>query len=159
MTSSANSGADLTDAAVIKCRNGSGGTASVSYSGSCTVPGNAHEEETDSSNVHSVGKHISVRVFGSKGLLTYEGDDQNPASGRLALTKREGGPPTVVDGFLFENYAAEGDGPESLQAFIDCCNGEKDAYVGVDARVGEVVVRALDALYRSAQSGSPEALR
>ena len=65
--------------------------------------------------------------------------------------------PTVVDGFHFENYEAEGDGPESLHAFVDACNGA-EAFVGVDAQVGLDVVRALDAMYRSAKSGKPEKL-
>ena len=81
-------------------------------------------------------------MFGSEGLLTYEGDDQRESSGRLCVTRRDGGAPTVVDGFLFENYEAEGTGPESLQALVDACNGE-EIYVGVDAQIGLQVVKAL----------------
>ena len=64
----------------------------------------------------------------------------------------------MVPGFLFENYESAGDGPESLQAFVDTCNG-RQAFVGVDARVGERVVSVLDAMYRSAKSGKVEPMR
>ena len=141
----------MTDAAVIRCADG----ASICFSGAASVPGNAHATTND--NVHSVGKHISVRVFGSEGLVTFEGDDQTPSSGRLVVSRRDGGPPTVVDGFLFENYEAEGTGPESLHAFIDACNG-REHFVGVGHEVGLDVVRVLDAMYRSAKSGQPERL-
>ena len=147
MTRSAASGADMTDAAVIKCTNG----ATICFSGAGSVPGNAHADETTNENVHSTGKHISVRIFGSEGMIEYEGDDQDESSGKLLLRPRDG-PVEVRDGFLFENYAQEGTGPESLQAFIDACGG-LTPYVGVDAAVGCDVVKALDAMYRSALSG------
>ena len=51
-----------------------------------------------------------------------------------------------------------GCGPESLEAFIAACNGG-EPFVGVDARVGLEVVKALDAMYRSARSGKPEAVQ
>ena len=150
-TISERSGADMTDAAVLRCTNG----ASICFSGAGSVPGNAHADTTDE-NVHAVGKHIAVRVFGSEGLLTYEGDDQQSDSGRLAVTRRDGRHPVVRSkGFHFENYEPSGDGPESLHAFIDACNG-KDAFVGVGHKVGLDVVRCLDAIYRSAKSGRPE---
>ena len=91
------------------------------------------------------------------GTGRYEGDDQCASSGELRLSRRDG-PPSVVPGFLFENYDAAGTGPESLQAFIDACNG-MEASAGVGARVGLEVVRVLDAMYRSARSGKPEAMR
>ena len=56
---------------------------------------------------------------------------------------------------MFENYEAEGTGPESLQALVDACNGE-EIYVGVDAQIGLQVVKALDAMYRSTRSGKAE---
>ena len=148
MSPSKASGADMADAAVLRCTNG----ASISFSGAGSVPGNAHSDDPG----HSVGKHISVRVFGSEGLLVYEGDDQVSTSGQLAITRRDGAHvPVRSRGFHFENYDAAGDGPESLQAFIDVCHG-KEAFVGVGPRVGLDVVRALDAMYRSAKSGRPE---
>ena len=78
-------GADMTDAAVLRCSNG----AAICFSGAASVPGNAHAD-VNNENVHSVGKHISIRIFGSDGLLTYEGDDQRPTSGKLVVTRRDG---------------------------------------------------------------------
>lgn len=148
MTHSTRSGADLTDAAVIRCANG----ASICLSGAGSVPGNAHGGDEC--------KHISVRVFGSEGLLVYEGEDQVESSGHLELTRRDGAKKRrLASGFVFENYAAEGTGPESLQAFIETCRGAKDAFIGVDAHVGLQVVRALDAMYRSSKSGKAEKVK
>ena len=150
MTWSKASGADMTDAAVIKCTNG----ATICFSGSGSVPGNAHADETNNENVHSTGKHISMRVFGTKGVLVYEGDDQDETSGKLVLRTRDG-PCEIRDGFEFENYEQDGMGPESLQSFIEACGG-LEPYVGVDARIGMEVVKTLDAMYRSATSGRSE---
>jgi predicted dehydrogenase len=61
----------------------------------------------------------------------------------------------VNRGFSFENTDMEGDGPESLQAFIDACRGEP-YFPGADAEVGLKAVATLDALYRSALSGAAE---
>jgi predicted dehydrogenase len=144
MGRSERSGADMTDAAVICCEGG----ASVSVSGAGSVPGDAH-------SAHSVGKFISVRIFGSEGMITYEGDDQKPQSGQLELRRRNG-ETRALEGFQFENYEADGDGPESLQAFISACRRQKDVFVGADAEVGLQVVLALDAMYRSAKSGCRE---
>ena len=144
MGRSERSGADMTDAAVICCEGG----ASVSVSGAGSVPGDAH-------SAHSVGKFISVRIFGSEGMITYEGDDQKPQSGQLELRRRDG-ETRALEGFQFENYEADGDGPESLQAFISACRRQKDVFVGADAEVGLQVVLALDAMYRSAKSGCRE---
>ena len=59
------------------------------------------------------------------------------------------------EGFHFENYDADSDGPESMHAFICACLGE-EYYVGADADVGLRTVLALDAMYRSARSGRVE---
>ena len=59
-------------------------------------------------------------------------------------------------GFAFENYDQAGLGPESLRAFVDACLG-RPHFVGADAHVGLQVVRAIDAMYRSAKSGAVEA--
>ena len=58
-------------------------------------------------------------------------------------------------GFAFENYDQAGLGPESLRAFVDACLG-RPHFVGADAHVGLQVVRAIDAMYRSAKSGAVE---
>ena len=49
------SGADLTDAALIKCQNG----ISMVVSGGCGLPGNEHGED-------ATGKHFDIKIFGSK---------------------------------------------------------------------------------------------
>jgi hypothetical protein len=49
----------------------------------------------------------------------------------------------------------EGNGPESLQAFVSACNGE-EFFKGADAEVGLKAVATIDALYRSAASGRAE---
>ena len=56
MSLSENSGADMADAAVIRCTNG----AAIVFSGSASVPGNAHADSVNNENVHSVGKHLSL---------------------------------------------------------------------------------------------------
>ena len=151
MSWSAASGADLSDSAVIVCEGG----ASISVSGSCCVPGNAHDAEGG-----QLGKKIGFRIFGDEGSLTYEGYDQQPASGRLELARRDGAHDAADDalpaGFAFENYDQDGLGPESLRAFVDACLG-RPHFVGADAHVGLQVVRAIDAMYRSAKSGAVEA--
>ena len=140
MTTSPKSGADIHDAALIRCASG----ATISLSGSCGWPGNNHTQAT--------GKHIDIKVIGSKGILSYGGDDQQPSSGRLELRTHDGGGHVSDEGFLFENCEQDGNGPESLQNFVRACRGEE--YVnGADARVGMHAVRALDAMYRSACSG------
>jgi len=49
----------------------------------------------------------------------------------------------------------DGDGPESLHAFIDGCQG--NSFVNAsDAILGVKVVQALEAMYRSAKSGRVE---
>lgn len=153
MSFSQASGGDLSDSAVITCEGG----ASVSVSGSCTVPGNAHDEEGEQR-----GKYVGVRVFGSEGMLTYEGYDQDPSSGSLQLARRAG-PVEAADEvalksastFAFENYEKSGLGPESLLSFVDACLG-REHFVGAGAEVGLAVVRAIDAMYRSAKSGQVE---
>lgn len=138
------SGADLTDAALLRCARG----CSVSLSGSCAWPGNEHGEE-------ATGKHFDIRIFGAHGVLSYGGDDKDPSSGRLELRRHDGAPSRVVEGFLMENTAQEGDGPESLQNFVAACRGLEHRN-GADQEVGLQAVRVLDALYRSAASGKTE---
>ena len=140
---SAASGADLTDAALIRCSKG----CSVSLSGSCSWPGNEHGQE-------AAGKHFDIKMFGSKGVLMYGGDDKHPGSGRLEL-RRHDGTSHVTEGFLMENTAQAGDGPESMQHFIAACRG-MEYKNGADQEVVLQAVRVLNALYRSAASGKTE---
>eukprot|EP00967_Tisochrysis_lutea_P137356 scaffold246391_cov30-Tisochrysis_lutea.AAC.1 len=151
MSHSAASGADMTDAAIIKCANADGTPVSISLSGSASVPGNAHAHD----NAHSVGKRVEVRIFGTNGMLAYGGDDQNPKSGCLELRTRSGEVSILHPEFAFENYEAEGTGPESLQSFISACVGEP-YYNAADAWVGLQTVRVLEAMYKSASSGRVE---
>lgn len=138
------SGADLMDAALIRCA----GNVSVTCSGGCMWPGDEHGEE-------ATGKLFDIKIFGSKGVLEYGGDDKNPGSGRLALRRYDGSPSTIDEGFLMENTESEGDGPESMLHFIKACRGLPHKN-GADQEVGLQAVRVLDALYRSAASGKTE---
>lgn len=151
MTHSAASGADMTDAAVIRCVTRDGKPASISLSGAATVPGNAHSADT----AHSVGKRIELRLFGTDGMLTYGGDDQDRGSGRLELRTRSGEVTRLHDEFAFEDYEADGTGPESLQSFVKACIGQPYRN-GADAWVGLQSVRAIQTMYRSASSGRAE---
>ena len=60
-----------------------------------------------------------------------------------------------VSGFEFENTDQDGDGPESLQSFLDACLG-REFFPGANAEVGLKAVATLDAMYRSALSGKAE---
>lgn len=147
--------ADMFDACSILCTNG----ATVSFSGSGSYPGN--------------DKQIENRFIGDLGALTYCGRDED--KGQSSLEGREGqgaGAPAgweglelrrydtsaveSWEGFAFENCDIEGDGPESLNAFIDACRGDESYFAGADAAVGLKAVATIDAMYRSARSGAVE---
>ena len=68
------------------------------------------------------GKQIETRIFGTKGMMTYGGDDSDPSSGKLEVTLLDGST-TDTPEFLFEDTAEEGIGPASISAFIDGCLG------------------------------------
>lgn len=138
------SGADLMDAALIRCK----GNKSISLSGGCGWPGNEHGEE-------ATGKHFDIKIFGTKGVLMYGGDDKKFSSGRLELRKHDGSESYISEGFLMENTEAEGMGPESLLEFIKACRGLPYKN-GADQHNGLETVRVLDAMYRSAASGKTE---
>ena len=144
LSPSSRSGADLHDAVTVRCEGG----ASITVSGSAGVPGDAHGDAP-------VGKRIAFQIFGTEGMLSYGGDDQQPDSGALELRRHDGSHERLHPTFLFENYEPLGDGPESLHAFVDACAG-RDCYVGADARCGLQTVRTLDAMYRSQSSGAVE---
>jgi len=139
------SGADLMDAALIRCAGGR----SISLSGGCGWPGNEHGNE-------ATGKHFDIKMFGSKGVLMYGGDDKDESSGRLELRRHDGTESFISEGFLMENTEAEGTGPESLLQFIAACRG-LPYQNGANQEVGLQAVRVLDAMYRSAASGKTEA--
>merc|ERR1712166_1166381 len=138
------SGADITDAALIRCA----GNVSLSLSGGCGWPGNEHGDE-------ATGKHFDIKIFGSKGVLMYGGDDKNPSSGKLELRKHDGSESFISEGFLMENTEVEGMGPESMLNFIAACRGLEHRN-GANREVGLQAVRVLEAMYRSAASGKTE---
>eukprot|EP01063_Lacrimia_lanifica_P037683 TRINITY_DN780_c0_g1_i2.p1 TRINITY_DN780_c0_g1~~TRINITY_DN780_c0_g1_i2.p1 ORF type:complete len:383 (+),score=147.37 TRINITY_DN780_c0_g1_i2:69-1217(+) len=136
---SAASGADLTDAVLVRCND----NASISVSAGTVWPGNEHGDD-------KTGKWFDIKVFGEKGVLSYCGDDKKPESGRLEVKKMDGSPAYMHEGgFLMENTEAEGHGPESLQTFITACRGLPYRN-SADHNVGLQAVRFLEAMYRSA---------
>merc|ERR1712187_708817 len=100
------------------------------------------------------GKLIENRIFGTEGCLMYCGDDADPSSGDLVITRHDGRN-EMHKGFYFENTTQDGDGPESLQAFVSACV-EKPFFNAADAHVGLKVVKAIQAMYQSANSGKVE---
>lgn len=141
---SASSGADLMDAALVRCR----GNVALVVSGGCGWPGNEHGEE-------ATGKHFDIKVFGSRGVLMYGGDDKKLGSGRLELRYHDGSPSKISEGFLMENTDQAGNGPESMLEFIKACRG-LPYQNAADQNIGMQAVRTLDAMYRSAASGKTE---
>lgn len=144
MSYSEKTGADLSDMAIIRCAGG----AIMNIHGTASLPFKSYFEST---------KDIGIKVFGSSGVLSYAGEDQHPESGELRL-ERYDGTEVHLPGFYFENYQADGDGPESLQAFLKGCSGEKFLNAA-DALIGRKVVATIDAMYRSAKSGQNESIR
>ncbi|CAJ1419317.1 unnamed protein product, partial [Effrenium voratum] len=121
MMHSEKTGADIFNSAIIHCTKGE----VLSVQGTASLPFSSYFEST---------KHIDMRIFGSDGVITYSGQDLHPESGGLKL-QRHNGTELNLPGFYFENYEAEGDGPESLHAFIKGCNGEPFVNAA-DARIG-----------------------
>ena len=80
MTRSEFTGADVSHAATIECECG----ASMSLSGTSLLPGNAH-------SIPPVGKEVVIRIFGTKGALSYCGNDRDPSSGKLEWSSSHGG--------------------------------------------------------------------
>ena len=144
------SGADLMDAALIRCQNSQGNNSSISFSAGCGWPGNSY-------GTNPRGKHFDIKIFGSKGVLMYGGDDNHPESGQLEVRYHDEKKKAYIaeGGFLMENGVVEGNGPESMLQFIAACRGLPFEN-GADQNVGFQAVRVLDAMYRSAASGKSE---
>ena len=138
MRHSERSGADLYDTALIRCVEND---ATIVVQGAATLPGENPVSQ----------KRIENRVFGDEGYLEFSGNDLTPGSGDLVVRRHDGECVTHA-GFEFENYEEGGVGPESLQAFVDVCAGERplDAWNGSDAETGAKVVSCIEAMYRSA---------
>jgi hypothetical protein len=66
----------------------------------------------------ATGKHFDIKIFGSKGVLMFGGDDKHPESGQLELRYHDGRPSFVSKGFLMENTEVEGNG-ELAHACVD----------------------------------------
>ncbi|KAL3787245.1 hypothetical protein ACHAWO_003482 [Cyclotella atomus] len=151
MTTSERTGADVSHAATVMCKNG----AIFSLSGTSLLPGNAHSDPP-------VGKRIKIKIFGTKGALIYSGIDRDPSSGSLEWLRGDGDHHGAVEiqcpelGFEFEDLSQDGIGPESMQCFIDSCLGRDDFYTGADVLVGLRSVQTIDAMYRSHVSGNAE---
>jgi predicted dehydrogenase len=160
MTPSTKSGADIYNAGTIRCTNGClisiSGTATTSPAYSATVGQDSDNITTKIRN----GKHIDNKIFGSEGMLLYSGDDADASSGSLSVSRLDGSVNEAypeLGGFLFENtaHAEAGGMPESLESFVDACNG-LPYWSGAPSSLGLLVVRTVDALYRSARSCLPE---
>lgn len=122
-------GVDSYDAAVVSFRNG----ASMTLSGAGTVP-------------KSRGYQLEIRIFGSEGMLLY--DLERP---RLEAIRHDGRD-LVAD--LPKDAGAYD--PDSVTArFVEICRGAS-VVNPADATVGRRATEVLDAMYRSAQSGTPE---
>uniref|UniRef100_A0A7S4K568 Gfo/Idh/MocA-like oxidoreductase N-terminal domain-containing protein n=1 Tax=Odontella aurita TaxID=265563 RepID=A0A7S4K568_9STRA len=158
-TKSETTGADLFDAAIITCTNG----CTISASGVGTCPDGGF-------------KVVGNWIFGTGGMLSYcglagsdnvqavddddDGADSNERSAarnRMELWTNDGeheyGPPVE-----FEHLDQDGAGPGSLDAWIRACRGE-DYFEGAGAVVGLKAVGAIDAMYRSFESGKEETVR
>ncbi|CAE7357833.1 xacA [Symbiodinium sp. CCMP2592] len=141
MVKSEKTGADIFDTAVIQCLGG----AVLNVQGTASLPFKSYASST---------KQIDMKIFGSEGVVTYSGEDMHPSSGGLKVQLHDGSE-HHVPGFYFENYDSEGDGPESLHAFIHGCLGEQFTNAA-DVLLGKKVVDTIHAMYRSAQSGHTE---
>lgn len=148
MRFSEKSGADLYDTAIIRCEENG---ATIAFQGTASLPG---ENPTSQ-------KQISNKIFGSEGFVDYSGLDLDPSSGDLVL-RRHDGTQVCHEGFYFENYEQDGEGPESLLSFIDlcCASASKKSpepatvgWNGCDGLIGARVVSVIDAMYRSALDG------
>ena len=178
MSHAANTGADISLAAVITCHDG----VTFSVTGTALLPGSQYADPP-------VGKHIKVELFGETGSLMYGGDDQKHDSGRLELrktavgTKEDGqsefpcssqdwsellgaeGASELKDGFYFEDGAQDGKGPGSMKAFLNACSDSSARYAEGkepvradvnDSLIGLRTVQIIDAMYRSHNSGNAE---
>ncbi len=119
-------GVDFYNAAVARATNG----ATVSLSGSATVP-------------KHIGMHTDIRIYGTDGCLLFDNE-----RARLELRRLDGDDEIVA---ISQEEAAY-DGALPVFKFAELCAG-RPIVNGADGENGARVTEALDALYRSAQTG------
>mmetsp|Transcript_4991 Transcript_4991/g.6503 ORF Transcript_4991/g.6503 Transcript_4991/m.6503 type:complete len:397 (+) Transcript_4991:157-1347(+) len=149
-------GADISHSACISCVN----NVVFNLSGTALLPGSEYAHVR-------IGKQVRIQIYGSKGAILYEGDDEFPDSGKLEYRAADGSTEVLHDSFQFENATTEGCGPESVANFVQmCCSGSNggtkkggvsgtnEIYNCADARVGLRTVQTLEAMYRSHASQS-----
>ena len=145
-------GADMSHSATILCED----DIILNVSGTALLPGSQFAKT-------QIGKQVRVQIYGTKGAIVYEGDDNEPLSGRLEWRKKDGSIEVLTQDFLFENSSAEGYGAESVVNFVQlcCCNNNRDEARAAappppplpmncaDVWVGLRTVQTLEAMYRS----------
>lgn len=146
MNHSEKTGADMYDAALIRCSNG----AIICLQGVATLAG---EKPKGGGDERPSGKQAEHRIFGSDGYIAYNGVDTKKESGSLVLRRHDGDCEELPGGFDWEDGDQDGIGPESLQAFIAGCRGDANVWNGTDADIGYKVVCVIDGMYRSAKNG------
>lgn len=142
-------GADMYNAAIIRCTSG----AIISLQGVATLA----PEPGGDPNLPPSGKQSEQRIFGSEGYIAYMGMNDKKDSGSLKLCRHDGANEEIPE-FEWEDGNPDGTGPESLQNFVAGCRGDANVWNGTDADVGYKVVCVLDGMYRSAKSGNRENL-
>ncbi|KAL7533665.1 hypothetical protein ACHAXR_006564, partial [Thalassiosira sp. AJA248-18] len=163
MSHATNTGADVSLAAVITCRDG----VTFSLTGTALLPGSQYADPP-------IGKQIKVELFGENGSLMYGGDDKIPDSGRLELrktavgTKEDGqsefpcsdqdwsellgqSASELKDGFYFEDVDTVGTGPGSMKAFLDACRASAAQYAEGKESPGSAVNDSLACRASAAQ--------
>ena len=125
------SGVDYYDAAVGRTING----ATVSLSGASTVP-------------KQRGLHFDIRIYGNEGMIFFASEG---GKGRLDISRLDGQEESVPFGEGEANY----NGILPVIRFADLCAG-RSVSNPANAEVGARVTEALDAMYRSARSGTAE---
>lgn len=142
MHHSEKSGADIMNAALVKCENGE----SISVSAGAFWPGIGVTQD-------EMSKHFDIKIFGTKGVLSYGGRDTDESSGKLEVRFHDDKKKAFSsEGFKMEDTAPEGLGPASLKNFVHACNG-KEYVNGCDQNVGLRVVETISAMYESGKSG------
>lgn len=127
------SGVDYYDAAVGRATNG----ATVSFSGAATLP-------------KKRGMQTDIRIFGTDGVIFF---DCEGGRARLELTRMDG----TGEFYPMAPGEADYDGALPVRHFAALCAGQP---VGnpANGENGARVTETIAAMYRSAQSGNPEAV-